>query len=125
MTFELRIGPGLAYLVTEAINHPGQPVKGTVGALMRLEVSAIVVQVGASDLVDLTLIVHLPLVVGGASAPPDWPGTELLIRLAELATSQDFASLELDYPTSAPPGGGLRPIDRATELPISVRNWVP
>jgi hypothetical protein len=45
-----------------------------VGSLIRLEVSAIVVEVDGTDVVDLTLLVHLPVVVDGAAMPPDWPG---------------------------------------------------
>ena len=54
--FELRLGPGLVKLVDTAIKSPGNPARGTVGALMRVEVSAIAIEVyGTIDMICLTI----------------------------------------------------------------------
>jgi hypothetical protein len=122
--FALRVRPGLVRLVGNALQQPGSPKRATVGELLRLEVSALVVEVDESSMVDLVLVVHLPVVVAGARVPPDWPGPLLLQRLAELATGQEAAMLELVYPERLPVPDGDRPLDPSAELAIAVHNWI-
>lgn len=125
LDFELRVGPGLTQLVAKALEQPRRPARGTVGKLMRLEVSAVVVDVEGTDMVDLTLVVHLPVIIAGAAPPPDWPGPSLLRRLAELATGLDSASLDTSYPFTVALGEGQRAIDPTVECAIAVLNWLP
>ncbi|HTV10398.1 MAG TPA: hypothetical protein VME20_00925 [Acidimicrobiales bacterium] len=60
LDFELHVGPGLRHLVDQALARPGEPARGTVGDLMRLEVTTIAVAVDRTELVDLTIVVRLP-----------------------------------------------------------------
>jgi hypothetical protein len=125
LDFALRVQPGLQRLVAAALQQPGQPARGTIGRLLRLEVSAVVVEVDGSTLVDLALILHLPVIVAGAVTPPDWPGQLLLETLAGLATGEEWIHLDLDYSPRVPTPTGDRPLDRSAELCIKVTNWVP
>jgi hypothetical protein len=111
--------------VTSALAQPEHPIRGTVGSLVRIEVSALVVEADGTKLIDLSLIVHLPVMVAGSATPPGWPGVGPSPTMAELATAQDSAALDLDYPGAVATPGGSRTIDKSTELAIVVRGWVP
>ena len=122
LDFELRVRPGLQQLVTAALRQPRCPARGTVGQLVRLEVTAVVVPVAAETLVDLTLVLRLPP-TQGSTTPPGWPGPMLLERLAELATDQPADTLELAYPSRVPLASGDRPLEPAHEMAVAVINW--
>lgn len=122
LDFELRVRPGLQQLVMTALEQPRCPARGTVGQLLRLEVTAVVVPVDAEALVDLTLTLRLPP-IQGSPAPPGWPGSMLLQRIAELATDQPAYTLELTYPSHVPLASGDRPLEPAQEIAVAVINW--
>lgn len=119
--FDERVGPGLRVLVQGAVAEPRVAVRGTVGALVRLAVAAVVERVGTSKLADLYIAVCLPPAIVGAVRPRDWPGPLLPERLAALATASE--SWELATSLRMPDGKCDRPIDPAKELVVVVRNW--
>jgi hypothetical protein len=125
LDFDLRVGPGLRRLVRDAIEVPGENVRGTVGNLVKLEITATVETIEADALVDLTLIVRVPSLEKGQIAPPGWPGSHLMERLTELATGEDPRMLQVAYPTQVRSGDVRRSVDFSRELVIEVRNWVP
>ncbi len=114
--FESQIRPGLEQLLHQAIAQPSIPKRGTVGGLLRLEVSAVVVPAGDGLLGDLWLVVHLPLAPTAADVP-GWPGPNLLVTLAAILGQGD-----LDYPTELPDESGWRSVEPASELAIALRN---
>lgn len=114
--FRTRIRTGLDELVQHAANTPGAPQRGTVGGILRLELSATVIRSGNDALCDVWILVHLPL-EPDASHVPGWPGKDLLITLADMLGASD-----LDYPTEVPAGRGSRPVDPRSELAILARN---
>lgn len=116
--FESRVRPGISELVRRAIATPGAPHRGTVGGILELELSALVVRSPDAVLGDVWIVVHLPLKPTVADVP-GWPGPDLLISLAAVVGDGD-----LDYPAELPTDGGWRPLDRATELGIVLRNVV-
>jgi hypothetical protein len=122
LDFDVRVGPGLRILVRMARETPSQPARGTVGELLRLEVTATVVSIEESELVDLWLIVQIPV---EGRRPSEWPGGALLERIAQLATGRDVAELELKHPDEIPTSQGARALDRSRELGIQVCNWEP
>jgi hypothetical protein len=121
LDFGLRVGPGLRMLVQKALETPCTAVSGTVGRLLRLEVSAVVEVVETDVLADVYVGVRLPVPMLDSSAPPDWPGSELMKRLAELAVGTD--ELELDWPEEVPDGNASRAVNHARELVVAVRSW--
>ena len=66
---ESRIRPRLEPLLRRAVAQPSMPQRGTVGGLLRLEVSAVVVPAGDGLLGDLWLTVHLPLATTATNVP--------------------------------------------------------
>ncbi|MHB1710815.1 MAG: hypothetical protein ACYCV7_05365 [Acidimicrobiales bacterium] len=56
LDFALRIGPGLKVLARDARQVPGESVRGFVGTILRLDVTAIEVADESGELVDLWLI---------------------------------------------------------------------
>ncbi|MGZ4753427.1 MAG: hypothetical protein ACXWA9_00875 [Acidimicrobiia bacterium] len=124
LDFAMRVGPGLRELIRMAVGAPGVPQRGCIGALLRLEVAVIVVPIDKSLLADLFISVALPLHDDGTIPPPDWPGSDLQQRLVELALGGRHDNWDL--PQRLPSeGGGNRPADLASELPIAVRNVDP
>ena len=117
--FQTRIRPGLTELIGRAVSQPDTPQRGTVGGLLQLELTALVVDSGDAALADVWLIVHLPL-QPEASEVPGWPGGDLLETLAGM-----LGRGELDFSEQIPEGPGhWRSLDPATELAIVVRNIV-
>lgn len=114
--FEQRFRPGVTALVGQAAASPGVPQRGTVGGLLRLELSAVVVPAGGALLGDVWIIVHLPL-HRTATDVPGWPGSDLLTTVAGVVGEG-----ELDYTTEVPDGDSWRPLDPAGEMGIVVRN---
>ena len=124
LDFALRVGPGLRALILAAVGSPGIPQRGCVGALLRLEVTVIIVPIDDSALADLFISIALPLHDDDTIPPPDWPGSELQARLVELALGGEPANWEI--PRELPSEDGRdRPADLARELPIAVRNVDP
>ena len=124
LDFAARVGPGLRALIRAAVESPAVPQRGCVGALLRLEVTVIVVPIDDSALADLFISVALPLHTGETSPPPDWPGSNLQERLIELALGAQPDDWEI--PQRLPgDSGDDRPSDLARELPIAVRNVDP
>lgn len=83
LDFTHRVGPGVLTLVADALDAPGHVIRRTVGDLLQLEVSVVAEPIGDDQLVDIFLTVRVPPI---DDAPAGWPGRELPIRLAELAT---------------------------------------
>ncbi len=78
------------------------PQRATVGGLLRLQVSAVVVvPTDVGLLGDIWLIVHLPLAATPADVP-GWPGPNLPITLAAILGDGD-----LDYPSQLPDEHGV------------------
>ncbi|HTW97906.1 MAG TPA: hypothetical protein VMD59_03965 [Acidimicrobiales bacterium] len=119
--FDDRVRAGVSVLVDRALDLPRTPQRGTVGALLRLEMVAAVEPVATSRLVDLYLSVALPVPLEGVSRPPGWPGAKLPERLTALATGIPHPVVE---PASAVPDGpSERQVDPARELAFVLRNW--
>lgn len=116
--FEVRVRPGVLELVRRAVAAPGVPHRGTVGGILQLELSALVVRSEDALLGDVWIVVHLPL-QATASDVPGWPGPNLLTSLAAVVGDGD-----LDYLAELPTEEGWRPLDPATELGIILRNVV-
>jgi hypothetical protein len=129
--FDHRVERDLRLLVASALERPGIPTRATVGELLQLEVTALVIDLGGARLVDLALIVHLPAPVADDERPSDWrppawPGGKLVERLAGIATGLGEAlSGHLAYPEQVETAEGHRAIDRSRELCIVVTNWEP
>ncbi|QBI20752.1 hypothetical protein ER308_15065 [Egibacter rhizosphaerae] len=116
LDFESRIRPGVLELVRRAVAAPMVPHRGTVGGLLRVELSVAVVHDGGEAVGDVWLIVHLPLQPDAAQVP-GWPGSDLLTTVAGVIGAGD-----LDYDSQVPTEDGWRPLDPETELGIVVRN---
>lgn len=117
--FKDRIKPDLYALLSAACSSPGSPIKGRVGQLLRLEVTAIVVEIEAAKIADLFVIVRLPARAAGKPPPPGWPGSHLQERLAELLCAPLDTPPVWDAPSEIPDGqGGMRPVIWEEELPI-------
>jgi hypothetical protein len=124
LDFELRVRPGVRRLTGEAVAHPRQPMKGTVGAIVRLEVTAVVEAVEDDKIVDLYLSARVPVVEDGDVAPPGWPGGDLLRHLASFATGLPMEELQFDWADEFPHGNSTRKVDLSLEQTIVVRSWV-
>ncbi len=141
--FNERVKPDLHALLRTACSHSGTPTKGRVGQLLRLEVTALVLEIDEDKLADIYVIIRLPPRADDKPPPPGWPGSHLQERLAELICErfnrsdnlddqsheddgQDTESIEAtiwDAPDEVPDGlGGTRSVNRAEELPILVGN---
>ena len=123
--FEYLVTSGVEALVTAAWRAHGVPQRGTVGGLLALEVTAIVIEIdvapGESALGALYLLIQQPPLKSGRAAPANWPGAVVLGRLAEIATGQDYDTLDAQTPVEVPSGdGSLRPVDFAKELAIEI-----
>jgi hypothetical protein len=123
LDFALRVGPGLRKLTRAAVASPSTPQRGWVGALLRLEVTVVVVPIDDTALADLYIAVALPLHDDDAVPPPDWPGSGLQERLIALACGGEPDNWEI--PQQLPSEAGDRPTDFARELPIAARNVNP
>jgi hypothetical protein len=123
--FDALIEPGIRKLVEDAVAAPGVPQRGTVGGLLRLEVTVIAERIGDSDLSDVYISLRIPPLPKGEPAPAGWPGQQLVERLAELAVGDVFAALDCATPTEVPAGPGQwRSLDPASEVSVVVRNIV-
>jgi len=117
--FEEVVAPGVRELVTSAVNS-GAPARGSIGGgLLRLEVVAEVVRVDGVGIGDVYLSVALPL-DDARNDLRDWPGADLLQRLAD-ATG---LAGTLDYPSKVPDSMGTRPVRRDEELVVALRDVV-
>lgn len=114
--FEERIRPGVIELVRRGAAAAGTPQRGTVGGILRIELSAAVVRYDDRALGDVWITVHLPL-EPAASEVPGWPGADLLVTLASVIGPGD-----LDYSTHVPTQDGWRPLDPGAELGLVLRN---
>lgn len=123
LDFEHRIAPGIRQMVGEAIETPNTPVRCTVGDLLALDVTVEVVPVDGEVIADLYITVGVPPL----DEPPEgWPGRDLPIRLAELATRSPADDLILTFPADVPGSDGRpRPIDFGSELAVLVEGWEP
>ncbi|MGH3733523.1 MAG: hypothetical protein ACRDVC_09155 [Acidimicrobiales bacterium] len=119
MDFRTRVREGLRELVAEGIEHPLVPQRGTVGDILRIEITAVVVEIDALALADVYLCVALP--IDHSMALHGWPGKELLERLASLVSE----SSEVEVPTVIPTLSGQRPVNRGNEVAVVVRNVEP
>lgn len=124
MDFATRVGPGLRVLVRAAAQSPAVPRRGRVGALLRLEVTVIVVPIDESSLADLFISVALPLHDAETRTPPDWPGSSLQERLVELAIGGPPDAWDIPHRLPGEDGED-RACDLSRELPIAVRNLDP
>ena len=124
LDFALRVGPGLRALIRAAVGSPGTPQRGCVGALLRLEVTVIIVPIDDSALADLFISIALPLLDDDTIPPPDWPGSDLQERLVELAFGGEPDNWDVAQQLPSEDGRD-RPADLARELPIAVRNVNP
>jgi hypothetical protein len=115
--FQTRIRPGLTELIARAVSQAGTPQRGTIGGLLQLELTALVIRSDGDALADVWLSVHLPL-QPEASEVPGWPGGDLLMTLAGM-----LGRGELDFDDQIPEGPEhWRALDPAAELAIVVRN---
>jgi len=115
--FEERVGPGLRELLSRAADVPGQPQRGTVGELLKLEVSVLVIEVDEGRMADAFITVRMPP-EGDPAAVERWPSSHLLPVLAEAC---HIAYGRLDYPQQVPDGrGGMRDVDRACEIAVQL-----
>lgn len=106
-SFEDRVSPGLRELVDRAAEEPGSPQRGTVGGMLRLEVSVLVVEVDDEGLADVFIAVQMPP-EGDPGAVEGWPGNQLLPVLADASR---VAFVSMNYPTHVPDGqGSLRAV---------------
>lgn len=123
LDFDHRVAPGIRQMVGEAIESPNTPVRRTVGDLLALDVTVEVVPVDDEVIADLYITVGVPPL----NDPPEgWPGRELPIRLAELATQRPADDLLLTFPMEVPGiDGTARPIDFGSELAVVVEGWEP
>jgi len=117
--FDQAVSDGISHLVDQALAAPSHPQRGTVGGLLRLEISVIAVPSDDGTLADLYIVVRTPPLAKNATQPSGWPGTHLLERLAELATGVDAESLTLSAPAELPTSGGTRPVDYSNEMATS------
>ena len=121
--FDRRIAPGILQMVGEAIESPNTPVRRTVGDLLALDVTIEAVPVDDEVIADLYITVGVPPL---DDPPEGWPGRELPIRLAELATQRPADDLVLAFPAAVPGSDGTaRPIDFSSELAVVVEGWEP
>ncbi|HTO01725.1 MAG TPA: hypothetical protein VL068_13730 [Microthrixaceae bacterium] len=119
--FDDQVASGLSQLLERAFDDPEVPQRGEVGGLLRLEVSIIVVEINETDLTDLYILVRQPPRAPGVDLPDGWPGSELMERLAELATDQPFKDLSTEFPSLVPSGiGQQRPVRFDQELAIEI-----
>jgi hypothetical protein len=116
--FLTRVRPGLRELLDRTVATPAIPQRGTIGGILKLEVSAIVVRSGDDTLGDVWIIVHLPL-QAQASEVPGWPGSDLLVTLARAVGAGD-----LDFTSQVPAQQGWRELDYASEMAVVTRNVV-
>jgi len=127
LDFEHRVSPDLRRLVAQAEQFPNQPQQATVGALLRLDVCVELLIIEDDAISDLTIIVLLPPVTDGATAPPDWSDAPLLERLVALIDPRRTVD-QVDWaPTSVPTGPAEegsthRAVDPARELAVRVPN---
>lgn len=120
--FEDVVTSGVEALVAAAWSASGVPQRGTVGGLLALEVTVLVLVSDDAPIGDLYLLIQVPPLVDSKAAPTNWPGTDLLSRLAEIATGQDFDELDAHSPLRVPrDGGGSRPVNLAKEMAIEIR----
>ncbi len=96
--FDKLITPGLHTLVERARANEGEPCRGLVGGLLKLEVSITAVQLPGTRLVDLFVSVQMPPLAKGVATPDNWPGGALVEHIAELATGEPFESLACEVP---------------------------
>lgn len=116
-SFEDRVGPGLRELLDRAAERPGQTQRGTVGGLLRLEVSVLVVEVDDEHLADAFIAVQMPP-EGHPGAVEKWPGNQLLPVLAD---ASHVAFTSLDYPAHVPDGqGGVRAVTPGYEQAVQL-----
>lgn len=121
LDFDHRVAPGIREMVDEAIGSPNTPVRRTVGHLLALDVTVEVVPVDDVVIADLYITVGVPPL---DDPPEGWPGRELPIRLAELATQLPADDLLLAFPMEVPGIDGTpRPIDFGSELAVVVEGW--
>jgi len=122
LDFDHRIGPGIRQMVGEAIEPPNTPVRRTVGDLLALDVTVEVVPVDDEVMADLYITVGVPPL---DDPPEGWPGRDLPIFLAELATQLPADDLVLAFPAELPgTDRTARPIDFSSELAVVVEGWV-
>lgn len=123
LDFDQRIGPGIQAMVAEAFASPNSAIKGTVGDLLVLHVTVEIVLVDDEVLADLYITVGVPPL---EDPPEGWPGRELPVRLAELATGLPADDLVLGFPAEVPGSHGPpRPIDFGSQLAVVVQGWEP
>lgn len=115
--FADRVGPGLRELLDRAVSEPGQPQRGTVGELLKLEVSVVVVEADDGQLADAFLTVRMPP-DGDPRRVERWPGSQLLPVLADTC---HVTYAHLDFPPQVPDGhGGMRVVDQAREVAVQL-----
>lgn len=120
--FDALICPGLLVLIEQALADEGEPVRGTVGGLLRLEVAVTAVHLPGTRLVDLFISVRMPPLARGVP-PGGWPGGALVERIAELATGAPFEELTCEVPFQLPDTGQQwRDLQPASESAVVVRN---
>lgn len=119
--FATVIGLGIRTMVNLALDAPDRPVRRTIGSLLQLDVAVEAVPIEDTTLADIYITVKVPPL---HDPPQGWPGSELPIRLAELATDEEADALHLEYPERVPTeDGASRQIDFAQELAVVVRGW--
>lgn len=113
------VGPRLRKMVDLARDDPGEPVRHTVGNVIRLDITVHVVRIDDTNVGDVYITARMPLL----DKLEGVPGKHILQRLAELATQQSFDEVDVAYPTEVPDAAGtLRSIDMEDELAIVVQN---
>ena len=142
LDFSHRVKVDLYALLRDACSSPGEPRKGRVGQLLRLEVTAIVIEIDTDKLADFYVLIRLPPRAEDTPPPPGWPGKHLQARLAELICDRfsrgDDVGDESDCdegnftasgatiweaPYEVPDGrGGMRSVKPEEELPIRVES---
>ncbi len=121
--FDKLITPGLHTLIERALANEGEPCRGLVGGLLKLEVSITAVQLPGTRLVDLFVSVQMPPLAKGVATPDNWPGGALVEHIAELATGEPFESLACEVPAQLPAGRSQwRDYRPQTENALVVRN---
>ena len=103
--FDKLIKPGLLALIDRALADEGEPVRGTVGGLLKLEVAVMAVQLPGTRLVDLFVSVRVPPLANGVVPPENWPGSALVEHIVELATGAQFDELTCEVPAQLPAAG--------------------
>lgn len=119
LDFEFRVAPGVRILVQASLDNPMVTQRGTVGSLLRLEVTAESAPIDDNMIADVYICVQLPLPDERGDVP-GWPGPDLTEKLARLVGI--YGDLEV-APGQVPDGnGGFRPLDWSREIALALRS---